>query len=59
MLGCILLFFVLNRTGLNPLGFFEDWVINGLFTVTGMGAGTEELGVLNILFAYLSNLMQV
>ena len=59
MLGCIILFFVLNRTGLNPLGFLEDWVINGLFTVTGMGAGTEELGVLNILFAYLSNLMQV
>ena len=59
MIGCILLFFALNRLGLNPLITFEGWVINGLFTVTGMGAGTEELGVLNILFAYLSNLMQV
>ena len=59
MLGCIILFFALNRLNLNPLGVFEDWVINGLLTVTGMGAGTEELGVLNILFAYLSNLMQV
>ena len=59
MLGCIILFFALNRLNVNPLGAFEDWVINGLFTVTGMGAGTEELGVLNLLFAYLSNLMQL
>jgi hypothetical protein len=59
MLGCIILFFALNRLNVNPLGAFEDWVINGLLTVTGMGAGTEELGVLNLLFAYLSNLMQL
>lgn len=59
MLGCIILFFALNRLDINPLGAFEDWVINGLFTVTGMGAGTEELGVLNLLFAYLSNLIQL
>lgn len=57
MLGCIILFFVLNRTGLNPLGRFEDWVINGLFTVTGMGSGTNELGLFNLLLAYLSDLM--
>ena len=59
MLGCIILFFAMRRMNFNPLGAFEDWVINGLLTVTGMGAGTEELGVLNLLFAYLSNLMQL
>lgn len=58
MLGCIVLFFVLNRTGLNPLGRFEDWVINGLFTVTGMGSGTNELGLFNLLLSYLANLIQ-
>ncbi len=57
MLGCIILFFVLNRTGLNPLGRFEGLVINGLFTVTGMGKGTTELGVFNYLNAYLANLL--
>lgn len=59
MLGCIVLFFVLNRTGLNPLGRFEDWVINGLFTATGMGSGTNELGLFNLLLSYLANLIQV
>jgi hypothetical protein len=57
MLGCIILFFALNRTGLNPLGAFEDWVINGLFRITGMGAGTEELGVFNALLRYLGSLL--
>ena len=57
MLGCIILFFALNRTGLNPLSAFEDWVINGLFRITGMGAGTEELGVFNALLRYLGSLL--
>lgn len=57
MIGCILLFFLLNRMRLNPLGIFEDWVINGLFTVTGMGSGTEELAVFNALIRYLGSLL--
>lgn len=57
MLGCIILFFVLNRMRLNPLGVFEDWVINGLFTITGMGSGTLELGLFNALLGYLSDLL--
>ena len=51
MLGCIILFFVMRRMNVNPLGAFEDWVINGLFTVTGMG------NVFNYLNAYLANLL--
>ena len=57
MLGCIILFFVMRRMNVNPLGVFEGWVINGLFTVTGMGKGTLELGVFNYLNAYLANLL--
>jgi hypothetical protein len=57
MLGCIILFFVLNRTGLNPLGRFEEWVINGLFTLTGMGKGTVEMGLFQVLNAYLADLL--
>lgn len=59
MLGCIILFFLMSNMGINPLAKFESWVIGGLFTITGMGAGTEELGVLNLLFAYLSSIMQI
>ena len=57
MMGCILVFFLLNRTGLNPLFTFEKWVLNGLFTVAGMGSGTNELGVLNALIRYLESLI--
>lgn len=57
MIGCIILFFMLSRLGVNPLATFESWVINGLFTLTGMGGGTQELGVFNALLRYLSNLM--
>lgn len=57
MIGCIILFFLLSRMGVNPLAAFENWVINGLFTLTGMGRGTNELGVFNALLNYLSNLM--
>ena len=57
MIGCIILFFLLSRMGVNPLAAFENWVINGLFTLTGMGRGTHELGVFNALLNYLSNLM--
>ena len=58
MFGCIILFFVLNRTGLNPLGLFEEWVIDGLFTVTGMGGGTNENLLFNLLLNYLGNLLK-
>lgn len=57
MLGCIILFFVMRRMNVNPLGVFEGWVINGLFTVTGMGNGTLEFGVFYHLYAYLINLL--
>ncbi len=57
MIGCILLFFALNRLGLNPLITFEGWVINGMFTLTGMGSGTLELGLFSFLLDYLENLM--
>ncbi len=59
MLGCILLLFLLSRIGMNPLGVFENWVINGLFRITGMGGGTVELGVFNSLLTYLENLLYV
>ena len=57
MIGCILVFFLLSRLGVNPLATFENWIINGLFTITGMGKGTNELGVFNALLRYLSQLM--
>ena len=57
MIGCILVFFLLSRLGMNPLSTFEGWVINGLFTLTGMGSGTKELGVFNALLRYLSQIM--
>ena len=59
MLGCILLLFLLSRIGMNPLGAFENWVINGLFNITGMGRGTMELGVFNSLLYYLQNLLYI
>ncbi len=58
MIGFIALFFILSRTGLNPLGTVEDWITNGLFTLSGMGSSTREMGVFNILLIYLSNLIQ-
>lgn len=57
MLGCIILFFVMRRMNFNPLGTFEGWVINGLFTVTGMGSGTDELLVFHALTRHLSNIL--
>ena len=59
MLGCIILFFLMSNMGINPLARFENWVINGLFTVTGMGSGTLELGVFNALLDYLDSLIAV
>ena len=57
MIGCILLFFLSSRMNINPLGFLEDWVINGLFRVTGMGVGTLENGLLGALLSYLGSLI--
>ena len=59
MLGCIVLFFLMSNMGINPLARFENWVINGLFTVTGMGSGTLELEVFNALLDYLDSLIAV
>ena len=57
MFGCIVLFFALSRLGMNPLRVFEEWIIEGLFTLSGMGSGTTEMGVFNMLLVYLTNLM--
>lgn len=57
MFGCIVLFFALSRLGMNPLRVFEEWIIEGLFTLSGMGSGTTEMGVFNMLLIYLTNLM--
>ena len=57
MIGCIILFFGLSYMGLNPLVRFENWVIAGLFKITGMGSGTLELGLLNALMGYLDSLV--
>ena len=57
MLGCLVLFFALSRLGMNPLATFEQWVIEGLFTISGMGNGTREIGVFNSLLYYLGQLM--
>lgn len=54
MFGCILIFFLLNRLHMNPLGYIERWVLNGLFNITGMGRGTMELGAFNTLLQYFS-----
>ena len=59
MLGCIVLLFLMMQVGFNPLGRFENWIINGLFTVTGMGKGTDEMGLFNILLTYLEELLYV
>ena len=59
MIGCILLFFAMSRRGINPLGAFEEWVIFKLFAITGMGDGTTEMGVFNLLLTYLANLMKL
>ena len=57
MIGCIILFFGMSYMGINPLVRFENWVISGLFKITGMGSGTLALGLFNALLNYLSNLM--
>ena len=57
MMGCIILFFGLSYLGLNPLMRLENWIINGLFKITGMGSGTVELGLFNFLLSYLDSLV--
>lgn len=59
MLGCIILFFLMSNMGINPLARFENWVINGLFTISGMGNGTLELGLFGALLDYLDSLMSL
>ena len=57
MIGCIILFFGLSYLGLNPLVRLENWIIAGLFKITGMGSGTMELGLFNALLGYLDSLV--
>jgi Zn-dependent protease len=59
MLGCIVLLFLMMQFNFNPLGAFENWVIRGLFTATGMGNGSDALGVFNTLLVYLEELLYV
>ena len=53
----LVLFFGLSYLGLNPLMRLENWIINGLFKITGMGSGTVELGLFNFLLSYLDSLV--
>lgn len=55
----MMVFFVLLAFGFlsGPLATVENWILNGLFTITGMGKGTSELTVLNVMLRYLEQLL--
>lgn len=57
MIGFIVVFFLLNRLGLNPLGAVEEFAEELLFTVTGMGEGTAEYGILAWMQIYVQQLL--
>ena len=57
MLAFIFLFFISVNLNFNPLGQLESWIINGLFTVTGMGPSSNELGVLSWMLFYIEELI--
>ncbi len=57
MLGFFaLLFFGILDT---PLSVAETWVIDGLFTITGMGTSTEEYVMSNVLQMYVYHLLRL
>lgn len=55
----MMVFFVLLAFGFlsEPLNAVEDWILNLLFTATGMGGGTKELTVLNVMLSYVQQLL--
>ena len=55
MLVFIFLFFLGFLSG--PLADIENWLINGLFTMVGMGAKTTDRGVLNVMLVYIQDLI--
>ncbi len=55
MLVFIFLFFLGFLSG--PLGAAEDWLIRGLFTLVGMGNGSSDLSVLNLMLIYIQDLI--
>ena len=55
MLVFIFLFFLGFLSG--PLAAVEDWLISGLFTLVGMGKGSTDLSVLNIMLIYIQDLI--
>lgn len=57
MMVFIFLFFISMNLNFNPLGAVENWIINGLFTVSGMGGGTSEMSVLSLMLAYVQELI--
>ncbi len=52
-------FFVLLAFGFlqEPLSAVEDWVLNGLYTITGMGIDTEERAMTRLLEVYVYRLL--
>ncbi len=52
-------FFVLFVLGVldTPLGIAQDWLLNGLLTIGGIGNGTKELGLLSIFMQHVDNLL--
>ena len=55
MLVFILLFFFGFISG--PLATVENWLINSLFTLVGMGSKSADLGVLSIMLRYIEDLI--
>jgi uncharacterized membrane protein len=55
MLVFIFLFFLGFLSG--PLGIVEDWLINTLFTLTGMGSDTTDYNVLTWMLVYIQDLV--
>ena len=55
MLVFIFLFFLGFLNG--PLQIAEDWLINSLFTITGMSKGTTDWNILNWMLIYIQDLI--
>ena len=55
MLVFIFLFFLGFLSG--PLAIAENWLINSLFTLTGMGKGTTDYNVLSWMLVYIQDLV--
>lgn len=59
MIAFIFLFFLSYNLHINPLSYVENWITQGLFTITGMGGKTDTGLVMNILCIYTQNLLLI